>query len=65
MATMINKTREILEKLNKSQEIVHLNTKEDIERINRTNDYMKNVRRDYQAKEAESQISAASVILVG
>lgn len=64
MATVINKTREILDRLNRSNELVHLNSKEDIEKINRTNDYMKSVRRDYHAKEAESQVSAASVILM-
>lgn len=64
MATVINKTKEILEKLANDHKIEQLTGQQDIERIHRTNEYMRNVRREYHTKDTQSRSSAAATILM-
>jgi phosphopentomutase len=63
MATKINKTAEVLDKLKGEGKVVSMGTVQDIATISALTDRMKSVRRDYQIKERNSQMRAAQVIL--
>jgi hypothetical protein len=63
MATKINKTAEVLDKLQGEGKVVSMHTVQDIATISALTDRMKSVRRDYQIKERNSQMRAAHVIL--
>lgn len=63
MAKHINKTQEVLSRLKAEGKISEMNTPEDVERIAQFDKRMKEVRREYQIKEKNSQQAAAKVIL--
>ncbi len=61
MATTVNKTKEVIDKLKAEQKT--LNSPQDLAKIFAINKHMENVRRDFQVKERDSQISASNIIL--
>ena len=61
MATTVNKTKEVIDKLKAEQKT--LNSPQDFAKIFAINKHMENVRRDFQVKERDSQISASNIIL--
>ncbi|MBX2943612.1 MAG: hypothetical protein KF860_14840 [Cyclobacteriaceae bacterium] len=63
MATTINKTKEVIDRLKAEQKILTLNSPGDLAKIAATNKHMEEVRREFQVKERESQMSASKVIL--
>ena len=63
MYIKLSKTDEILARLKKEGKIHELNSPEDIKKIRKMNDYMKDVHHDYLYKAAMSEISAGKVIL--
>lgn len=63
MYKTLSRSAEINEKLEKEGKIRFLDSEEDLAKITSMNQYMDEVRRDYQMKERLSQISAAKVIL--
>ena len=63
MATIINKTKEVTDKLKSEQKTQILNSASDLAKISAINKHMQDVRREFQVKERESQMSASKVIL--
>jgi len=63
MATLINKTEEVMAELEKQGKVHLMNTPEDYAMIKRIDDYMEEVRRDFLYKSARSEIEAAKIIL--
>lgn len=63
MYVKISKADEILARLKKEGKVKELNSPEDLERMQRMNEYMKEVHQDYLYKAAMSEISAGKVIL--
>lgn len=63
MATELNKTKEIKAQLNAIEQARPMSTPSDAAMINAVNQQMENVRREYQIKERESQLSASRVVL--
>ena len=61
MATIINKTKEVIDKLNAEQKSQTLNSASDLANITAINKRMEEVRREFQVKERESQISASKI----
>jgi hypothetical protein len=61
MATVINKTKEVIDKLNAQQKSQTLNSASDLANIAAINKRMEEVRREFQIKERESQISASQI----
>ena len=63
MATELNKTKEIKAKINAIEQVRPMGTPSDAAMINAVNQQMEKVRREYQIKERESQLSASRVVL--
>ncbi|TAE86180.1 MAG: hypothetical protein EAY81_05890 [Bacteroidetes bacterium] len=63
MATELNKTKEIKARLNAIEQVRPMSTQSDAAMIHAVNQQMENVRREYQIKERESQLSASRVVL--
>lgn len=63
MATELNKTKEIKAQLNAIEQVRPMGTPGDAAMINAVNQQMEKVRREYQIKERESQLSASRVVL--
>ena len=63
MIKPISRTQAINERLEQEQKITLLNEQKHINAIVVVNDAMENVRRDYQSKDRNSQLSAASKTL--
>jgi hypothetical protein len=63
MATELNKTKQIKAQLNAIEQVRPMSTPSDAAMINAVNQQMENVRREYQIKERESQLSASRVVL--
>ncbi len=63
MYKKISKTTEINTRLQKGGKVSAMNTVEDIAKITSMNQFMDEVRKEYQMKERLSQISASHVIL--
>jgi hypothetical protein len=61
--TKINKTEEIMARLRAEGKVKVLDTSEDLAAIERMNQHMAEVRRDFIIKNANSERSAANVIL--
>jgi len=61
--TKISKTEEIMARLRAEGKVKILNTPEDLAIIERMNQHMAEVRRDFIIKNANSERSAANVIL--
>ena len=63
MIKKISRTEEIKEKLTKDGKVSYLDKPEHVQAIIVMNEHMEAVRRDYQAKDRNSQNSAAGVTL--
>lgn len=63
MIQKINRTEEIKEQLRKEGKVNILDTPRHIEAINKLNEEMEEVRRDYKVKDSNSQASASNVVL--
>ncbi|MEI7491904.1 MAG: hypothetical protein WCK92_10935 [Bacteroidota bacterium] len=63
MTTKISKYQELMGRLKDEQKVTYLDKPQDIEAINEIDKQMEGVRREYQIKEKNSQISAAAVFL--
>lgn len=63
MYKKINKTHEIITRLQNEGKVTPLNSAVDMAKIASINKYMEEVRKDYRMKESQSQISASQVIL--
>ena len=63
MATELNRTKEIKAQLNAIEQVRPMGTPSDAAMINAVNQQMEKVRREYQIKERESQLSASRVVL--
>lgn len=63
MATTINKTKEVIDRLKAEQKTQTLNSPGDLQKIAVINKHMEEVRREFQVKERGSQMSASKVIL--
>jgi hypothetical protein len=63
MAKHINKTQEVLTKLKAESKVTVMNTAADVASIAAFDKRMETVRREYQIKEKNSQVTAAKVIL--
>jgi len=63
MTKKISKYQELMGRLNKKEQATYLDKPTEVEAINEIDKQMENVRREYQIKEKNSQISAAKVIL--
>jgi len=63
MTKKISKYQELMGRLSDEKKVTYLDKPHDIEVINKIDKQMEGVRREYQIKEKNSQISAASVIL--
>jgi hypothetical protein len=61
--TKINKTEEIMARLRAEGKVKVLDTPEDLAIIERMNQHMAEIRRDFIIKNANSERSAANVIL--
>jgi hypothetical protein len=63
MAKQINKTQEVLTRLEAESKISVMNTEKDVASITEFDKRMEAVRHEYQIKEKNSQITSAKVIL--
>lgn len=63
MTKKISKYQELMSRLQDENKVTYLDQKKDIEVITEIDKQMENVRREYQIKEKNSQISAKGVIL--
>ncbi len=63
MSEIISNSEKIIEKLRKEGNVEESPKAEDIEAIVEMNNEMEKVRREYQIKDSNSQISASKVIL--
>lgn len=63
MIKKVSKYQELMGRLSDEKKVTYLDKPSDIEAINEIDRQMECVRREYQIKEKNSQISAASVIL--
>ena len=63
MLTKINKSADRLDKLRAEQKTELLNKEEDIKSALRFNEFLENVKSDFDIKDKQSQISATRVIL--
>ena len=63
MATQINRTQEIISRLQSEGKVTKLNTASDVAMIAAFSKRMETSRREYQIKEIRTQHSAAQVIL--
>lgn len=63
MATILNKREQVLSQLNAEQKVFVMNSEEDMVSLLAINQHMEEVNRDYQIKDQQSQLSAATVIL--
>ena len=63
MAKKISKYQELMGRLKDEKKVTYLNAKADIDMMIMVDKQMENVRREYQIKEKNSQISASNVIL--
>jgi len=63
MTEKISKYQELMSRLRDEDKVTYLDQPRDIEMINDIDKQMEDVRRDFQIKEKNSQISAATVIL--
>lgn len=63
MARKISKKEEILQRLRKEGKVVLRNQPADQQVVSEMNEKLKLIRRDFQAKEKESQLSSSKVIL--
>ncbi len=63
MATILNKRDDVLAQLNAENKAFVMNSMEDLANLLAIDQHMEEVNRDYQIKDQQSQLSAASVIL--
>ena len=63
MATQINRTQEIINRLQSENKVTKLNSPNDVAMITAFSERMETIRREYQIKEINTQHSAAQVIL--
>lgn len=63
MATIISSVSEIQEQLTRENRVHKMNAPTDRAESNRINKKVKKIRRDYQIKNSQSQLSAAKLIL--
>ncbi|MCX6246559.1 MAG: hypothetical protein NTW10_02395 [Bacteroidetes bacterium] len=63
MTEKISKYQEMIGRLKDDQKVIYLDQPKDVEVITEIDKQMEAVRREYQIKEKNSQISAANVIL--
>jgi len=63
MTKKVSRYQELMGSLSDEKKVTYLDQPQDIEAINEIDRQMEGVRREYQIKEKNSQISAASVIL--
>ncbi|RLD66386.1 MAG: hypothetical protein DRI84_04885 [Bacteroidetes bacterium] len=63
MTEIISNSEKIIKKLKKDGKIESLNKTKDLDAIIEMNSEMENVRREYQVKDRNSQVSASQVIL--
>ncbi len=63
MATILNKRDEVLAQLAADNKVFVMNSTEDLAGLFAIDQHMEEVNRDYQIKDRQSQLSAATVIL--
>ncbi len=61
--TKINRFREMVERMRSENKLEHLNSKEDIESMVKSNEDLEKMRRDYRNKEYNSFIDSFKVLL--
>ncbi|WP_090781886.1 hypothetical protein [Pedobacter sp. ok626] len=64
MIQKVSRTAEIYERLEREGKVSYLDQPEHIAAIDAMSDQMEEVRREYQVKDRNSQVAAASVILI-
>jgi hypothetical protein len=63
MAEIINKYKEIMEKLKREGKVKVLNSPDDLKAMDAMNESVKKTKEEYQVKDMNSQLAAAQVIL--